>query len=142
MSKELEAEIQRKGLTKPRITNDTIDVLMATVRYETWVVPGTATTVAVAILPMGEKMWPIAMEQSSPASMANFDAELGKTRAVQKVSTVAKDRLWELEGYALAKALAAAPKVDLEQEYAEVKDLELILSVSDEGGAVVSRVGT
>lgn len=40
MSKELEAEIQRKGLTKPRITNDTIDVLMATVRYETWVVPG------------------------------------------------------------------------------------------------------
>lgn len=142
MSKELEAEIQRKGLTKPRITNDAIDALMATVRYETWVVPGTATTVAVAILPMGEKMWPIAMEQTSPASMANFDAELGKNRAIQKVLAVAKDKLWELEGYTLAKALAATPKVNLEQEYAEVKDLELILTVSDEGGAVVSMAGT
>lgn len=136
MSKELEAEIQRKGLTKPRITNDTIDVLMATVRYETWVVPGTATTVAVAILPIGDINWTIATQYASAVSIENFDAGLGRDVAIKKVAHTAKKKLWELEGYALAKALAAAPKVDLEQEYAEVKD-----TVSTESGVVVSGSG-
>jgi hypothetical protein len=32
---------------------------------------------------------------------ANFDAELGKKYAIEKAASVARNKLWELEGYKL-----------------------------------------
>ena len=47
---------------------------------------------------------------SACVSVENFDAELGKDIAIAGAKAAAEDKLWELEGYALRKRLAAAPK--------------------------------
>ncbi len=108
MSNELEQEILRKGLTTgPRISSEDIEALMSTAKYETWVVPGTATTVAVAILPVGGINWTVSTQYASAVSIENFDAELGKSIAIKKAAAAAKKKLWELEGYALAKSIAS-----------------------------------
>lgn len=124
MSDQLEQEILSKGLTTgPRVSNGQVEALMSTLKYETWVVPGTATTVAVAILPIGNINWTVATQYASAVSIENFDAELGKSVAIKKAAATAKKKLWELEGYALAKAIAS--------------DLGIFVQLSEEDIAVL-----
>ena len=56
---------------------------------------GSALTVCILHLDHGGT----ATGESSTPSMAGYDAEIGKSRALKK----AMDKLWELEGYALRK---------------------------------------
>lgn len=101
-----EQKIVDKGLLAPRVTVDDIEKLMAQVSYSCHIVEGTNTTIAVAILPIGEKMFTLDFGMSSPASNANFNAELGEEAAIKDATAKARNKLWELEGYRLAHSLA------------------------------------
>ena len=103
--KAFEQKLIDKGLLAPRITVDEIEKLMAQVIYTCHVVKDTNTTIAVAILPIGEKMFTLDFGWSSPASNANFNAELGKEAAIKDATAKARNKLWELEGYRLAHSL-------------------------------------
>lgn len=108
MNQQLEEEIQSKGLVKgPRTTAQQIDELMQTIAYDIHRIPDTATIVATAILPIGENNWTLATAYSSAASILNFDEELGKNRALQKVRAAAEQELWKLESYVLVKSVAS-----------------------------------
>lgn len=143
MSNELEQEIVSKGLTTgPRTTNQEVEELLTTVHYDVHHIPGTVTVVVTAILPIGEKQWTLATAYSSAASNANFNLELGTDRALEKAKAAAKEELWKLESYVLAKSVASKPRVDLEEEYSNVRDLDLTLYVSSCGEAEVKGLAT
>lgn len=99
--RDMEKEIQDKGLTAPRITFDHIEELANQLTFETHVYAGTTTTVATAFL----DGFSVATEISACASPENFDAELGAKYAIVKAKTAAKSKLWELEGYRLQRSL-------------------------------------
>lgn len=93
--KEIEQEIQDKGLTAPRLTPDLID---ATIKYaEYWRVPNTTVTVCAVILQNNY----VVVGKSAAASMANFDEELGRKIAFDN----AREQIWALEGYLLKQKL-------------------------------------
>lgn len=98
----VEAIIVGAGLTAPRLTPAMIDQLMAGVTYSTHVVPGTTTTVAYAIAPSG---FVLCIGESACASPENFNPALGIEIALTKARSLARDKLWELEGYRLKQAL-------------------------------------
>jgi hypothetical protein len=105
--KGVEALIQAKGLTAPRVTPADFEaniVHMEVVKYISqsgqvlrWAVLTTANGFAVAGKP------------SCAASAANDDAEIGKKLAIDN----AKSELWPLMGYALKQELHLAEKKDL-----------------------------
>lgn len=97
---QVEKYIEEKGLDAPRVTAAQIDAMMKQVWVHTHVVPNTTTTVATAILvPSG---FTLGVAFSACVSKANFDEELGAKIATGKVEAIAKDKLWELEGYLLS----------------------------------------
>ena len=102
--RKVEAEMAAKGLTTPRVTVDAIDAMEASLRYDAWIVPDTTTTLVSATLPSG---FVIAVGKSAAVSKANFNEEIGYNIALDDARAKARDKLWELEGYALKKALAA-----------------------------------
>ncbi|NIB43795.1 hypothetical protein HBA55_29605 [Pseudomaricurvus alkylphenolicus] len=99
----IEAEIQAKGLTAPRVTPDQIDNLLNGCDVICQVVPGTTTTVATVVDANG---FTICSEISACASPENFDKELGEKIATDRALKVARDELWRLEGYLLKRKLA------------------------------------
>lgn len=93
--KELEQELQEKGLNAPRLTPDFIN---SKIKYcEYWVVPNTTTTVCAMIL---ENNY-VLTGTSAAASMENFDYEIGKKIAYDN----AREQIWHLEGYLLKEKL-------------------------------------
>lgn len=99
----VEADIQAKGLTAPRVTPQMIQELMARVQYSVGETPkGTTTTFVHAYL---DGNFYLATSMSACVSKENFDVEIGdriaRANAVQK----AQDKLWELEGYLLYQSL-------------------------------------
>lgn len=94
--KEIEAEIQAKGKTAPRITPDHIDAQIVKADYH--VFPGTTLTVCALTLRNGFTV----VGESASASPENFDADLGKKIARDK----ARDKIWALEGYLLRSKLS------------------------------------
>ena len=101
--KEMEKEIVSLGLTAPRVTLESIESLMASVVYDVHVIPDTTTTLATAML----DGFTLATEQTACVDKANFNAELGAKYAIEAAKASAQSKLWELEGYALKKQLAA-----------------------------------
>lgn len=99
---EIEKEIQDKNLNAPRLTPDAIQKIMDGVKYHTYIVPDTTTTIAVATTESG---FTLAVEYSACASPENFDAAIGEKIALQNAHEAARKKLWELEGYALKKSL-------------------------------------
>ena len=89
------------GLTAPRVTAEQIQSLMdkLTWRYEQ--PEGTTSTFAHAFL----GRFCVASGHSACVSPENFNAELGMKYAREQAEGKARDKLWELEGYALAKRL-------------------------------------
>lgn len=107
---DIEQAIQAKGLTAPRVTPAHIKALMDRIVYTFDVRPnGSTTTLAHAFL---DGDFYLATGVSACVSVENFDAELGKDIAIAGAKAAAEDKLWELEGYALRKRLAAAPVAD------------------------------
>ena len=110
--REIENEIQAKGLTAPRVTPDRIEQVIA---EEVYIVPAQAVearggqvaansplrilTLCVLVLKNGFTV----TGESACASPENFDEELGR-KIARKHAT---DKIWALEGYALKERLAA-----------------------------------
>lgn len=97
-----EVIIQGLGLSAPRITPAMIDELLDRVTYSTHVVPGTTTTLATAITASG---FTLCTADSACASPENFNPALGIEMAITKAKAMAREKLWELEGYRLSQAL-------------------------------------
>lgn len=91
----IENEIQAKGLNAPRLTPAHIDAQIVGEAYHTF--PGTTLTVCALTLKNGFQV----VGESAAASLANFDAELGKKIAFDN----ARKKIWALEGYLLRTQL-------------------------------------
>lgn len=91
----IEAEIQAKGLTAPRVTPADIDAAIA---EETYQVFFGVLTICVLRLRNGF----LVTGESACASPANFDEALGRRIAREN----ARNKIWPLEGYALRERLA------------------------------------
>ena len=94
--KEIEQEIQDKGLTAPRLTPELIDEIITDEDY--YVFPKTQTTVCLLTLKNGFTV----LGESACASPENFNEELGKKIARGN----ARDKIWMLEGYLLKQKLS------------------------------------
>lgn len=92
----IEAEIQRKGLTAPRLTPDLIDATIAGEAF--YVFPGTTLTVCALTLRNGFMV----TGESAAASPYNFDEELGRKIARDN----ARNKIWAFEGYLLRDKLS------------------------------------
>ena len=99
----IEQEIQAKGLNAPRITPGHINELMERVIFTIVVPKGTTSTFAHAYL---DGKFYLATGHSACVSPENFNAEIGQKIAMNKAEAMAKDKLWELEGYRLYACLS------------------------------------
>ena len=95
--KDVQNEIERKGLNSPRVTPEAIDGVIREEAY--YVFPGTTLTVCCLTLANGFQV----VGESACASPENFDAELGRKIARGN----ARNKIWALEGYHLRSQLAA-----------------------------------
>lgn len=96
----IEQEIQAKGLTKPRIKPEQIEALANRVSH-TYETQGTSTFCHAFL----DGKFYLASGHSACVSPENFDAALGRKIAYDNMLKPMKDKLWELEGYALYKKL-------------------------------------
>jgi len=103
----IEAEIQAKGLTAPRVTPEEIDALEERVLF-TYAVIGTSTFCHAFL----DGTFFLVSGHSACVSPENFDAELGRRIAFENVQKPMRDKLWELEGYALRSKLADTQTLD------------------------------
>lgn len=92
---DVEAELDAKGLSAPRVTSEQIESLIAGDQYH--VFPGTTLTVCCLTLINGFTV----TGESACASPENFDADLGRRLAYEK----AREKIWALEGYRLRHSL-------------------------------------
>lgn len=97
---DVEATIQAKGLTAPRVTPQDLDAEVVDRQF--YVFPGTTVTVCLLMLANGFTL----VGHSACASPENFDAELGRGIAERN----AKDQLWALLGFRLRDKLHALSK--------------------------------
>jgi len=93
----IEAEIQAKGLTAPRLTPDMIDAAIHSEQYHVFL--GTTLTVCAITLRNGF----IVTGESAAASPANFDQAIGRKIAREN----ARNKIWAFEGYLLREKLSA-----------------------------------
>lgn len=93
------------GAVFPKVTPEEIQSLFETLRYETYVVPNTTTTVCSAILPIGACDFVIATGETACIDKRNFNPTLGAKYAKENCEKNARTKLWELEGYFKAKIL-------------------------------------
>jgi hypothetical protein len=96
--KELEKEIQEKGLTAPRLTPDLIDAAITDKAFH--VFSRTCLTVCCLTLKNGFTV----TGKSACASPENFNEEIGKKISFDN----ARDKIWALEGYLLKQKLYEA----------------------------------
>lgn len=83
--------------TAPRVTEESIKAKIDNVHYETFIMNGSPGTLCVITMKNG---W-MSTGFSAPASVANFDADVGKRYAYDN----AFKPLWQLEGYLLRETL-------------------------------------
>ena len=94
----IEAEIQAKGLTAPRVTPEDLDQMMEAADVQYYVFPGTTVTVCCATLNNGYAL----VGQSAAVSLENFDENIGREVAWKD----ARNQLWALLGFRLKDQLA------------------------------------
>jgi len=90
--------------TAPRVSEERINALVASLKFETAHIPNTNTTIATATLPNG---FNVALGMSACVSALLFDAEKGRKYAIKNAVGLARQKLWEFEGYVLARQLEA-----------------------------------
>lgn len=103
--KDMQADFESAGAVYPKVKVERIDELMSQVKYDVHICPGTTTTVVTAMLPMGPINFTLCTEIMACVDSRNFNAELGAKYGIEKAEVAARDKLWELEGYSLAKEL-------------------------------------
>lgn len=89
-------------MSENKVTKEQIDAIMVDVTYHVYRVPDTTTTIAVAFDKDG---FSLAIGLDACVDPANFDAELGVEYACKDAAAKARAKLWELEGYKLAKSI-------------------------------------
>lgn len=99
----MESEITAAGLDAPRVTADQIQALMDRVVFRYEHPEGATSTFAHAFL----GGFYLATGHSACVSPENYKPALGQKYAREQAEPKARDKLWELEGYALHKQLAA-----------------------------------
>ena len=99
---DIEKAIVDAGLTAPRVTLDSVNAILEQIRYEHWVIPDTTSTVVAGILPNG---FVVALGTASTVSKENFDLSVGIKIATNDCLNNARNKIWEMEGYALHKQL-------------------------------------
>ena len=93
-------------MSKNKVTKEQIDKIMSGVTYHVYRVPDTTTTIAVAMLAVGESNFTLAIERTACIDKRNFNPTLGAKYAKENCEVSARKKLWELEGYHKAKLLA------------------------------------
>lgn len=93
--KQIEEQIQAKGLNAPRLKPEDIDAVIVYEAY--YVFPGTTLTVCCLTLENGYTV----TGESAAASMENFDEAIGKMIARKN----AREKVWALEGYLLKQMM-------------------------------------
>lgn len=88
-------------MTPTRVTPEQIDAIMDDCTLYVTHIPDTTTTIAVVFDKDG---FSLAIGHSACVDPANFDAELGAEYACKDATAKAREKLWELEGYLLAKS--------------------------------------
>lgn len=107
---EMERVLTEKGLTAPRVTVDEIDQDINNLKVHCYVVPGTTTTIATAIMQDG---FTVATDYSASASVENFDPDIGIEIATNNVLEKARSELWRLRGFALKQKISKGQLTDL-----------------------------
>lgn len=107
--KQLEQEIQDKGLDAPRLTPTQIDDVIVDEAY--YVFPNTTVTICLLTLRNGFCV----TGESACASLENFDIDIGKKIA----RDTARNKIWQLEGYLLKQKLLNM--VNMESAYEEFR---------------------
>ena len=118
--KQIEQEIQDKGLTAPRVTPDHIDGCIALETYFTAADGATHSgeayhdalgllTFCVLVLKNGFTV----TGESACASPENFNAEIGRKIARQN----AREKIWLLEGYLLKQRLHEASQIPVDANF-------------------------
>lgn len=97
---QIECMIQAKGLTAPRITPERIQELMDRCSH-TYDVQGTSTFCHFFL----DGKFYLASGHSACVSPENFDPGIGRKVAFNNAGQAARNKLWELEGYALYKEM-------------------------------------
>ena len=91
----IEADIQAKGLTAPRLTPEKIDACISSTDYH--VFEGSCLTVCCITLANGFTV----TGESACASPENFNLEIGQAIAFEN----ARAKIWAFEGYLLREKL-------------------------------------
>lgn len=99
----MQDDFEASGSIYPKVTVEQINRLMERLEFDTHVVPGTTTTLATAYIRMGPVKFTIATDYTACVDPRNYDADKGAFYAIEKVKITARNQLWVLEGYALAK---------------------------------------
>ncbi len=106
----MQKDFEKSGAVYPKIEADFIDSMMQKVVYKSHVVEGTTTTVVTAYLPIklkhgGVCNFTLATEIMACVDPRNFVKEKGEKYCKEKTEVAARNKLWELEGYSLARQL-------------------------------------
>ena len=88
-------------MTERRVTEEQINAILDGCTMYVTHIPDTTTTIAVVFDKDG---FSLAIGQSACVDPENFDAELGAEYACKDATAKAREKLWELEGYRLAKS--------------------------------------
>lgn len=99
--KQIEQDIQAKGLTAPRLTPADVDAVIVSQTYT--VLPSGKCMVCELTLINGFTV----RGEASCVSKANFDEEIGKKISYED----ARDKVWQLEGYLLQQRLSESTAV-------------------------------
>jgi len=86
-----------------KVSPQSIEALVGSLTYKFERVGDTTVTGCWAFLPSG---FQVAYGESACVDPANYDQALGEKYAKERCVAAAGDKLWELEGYVLSKALA------------------------------------
>lgn len=93
--------------TIPKVTPEQIQALMDRVEYRFQLIPGTTTTLCIALL---DGTFNLAIGKSACVDPRLFDAKKGEQYALADAERAAGGRLWELEGYRLYQRLRTEPE--------------------------------
>jgi len=105
--KEMCNDFESSGSIYPKVSPDHIESLMNQVKYDVQLVADTTTTIVTGYIAMGAVDFTLATATMACVDKRNFNKKLGAKYCTEKCAAMCKDKLWELEGYLLAKKVSS-----------------------------------
>ena len=100
---EIESMVVEKGLTAPRVTKEHIDKMMDRCTFDIHHIRDSTTFVVTCLI----DGFTLGVGTSACVDIKNFDRSLGIDIAMSDAVQKSRKKLWELEGYALHKAMVS-----------------------------------